>query len=317
MSFASTLSHSCVSAVRTNEQIQVLPCAQTVGTPEVHTYDPAGSLVSDWLEIGFFHDTCHIGLRPGLQRSRLCSVRDACPHTISIADPDRRDGRGYMSLGVFPSPQLPLSSSFTMDTLQSSYAIAANASLPTPPDSPQRSLHLPRRIDPTTSLLDSLVAFYHQERMWVYRTRASLELVLETVPSGSIDSAMSSAESDLPKQEEGGEEEREGLEERSFSHAVDIQELDTVKAEPTSPSGVRTTLWTRRKKGFKLKLEGISTRGRRRQANPGLEAPPTPGVQMLEQFSNMLQARMESCERGECLYSCDSSPLKLKGRRPS
>ena len=55
-----------------------------------------------------------------------------------------------------------------------------DTSLPTPPHSPERSLRPSRPIDSTIRILESLVAFYHQERMWVYRTRASLELVLET-----------------------------------------------------------------------------------------------------------------------------------------
>jgi hypothetical protein len=179
-------------------------------------------------------------------------------------------------------------------------------SLPTPPDSPQRSS---RRIDPTISLLESLVAFYHQERMWVYRTRASLELVLEAAPSGNSDSVISSADSDLPK-EEGAEEEQES----TTVNAVGMQTLDGVRAESTSSSGLRTTLWMRRKKGFKLKLDGISTRGKRRQANPGLEAPLTPGVQMLELFENMMQARMESCERlSKLVNGCEKrqDPIRI------
>jgi hypothetical protein len=68
--------------------------------------------------------------------------------------------------------------------------------------------------------------------------------------------------------------------------------------ESSTVPGLRaTTLGMRRKKGFKLKLEGISTRAKRRETNLGLEAPPTPGVQMLEMFENMMQARMDSCER--------------------
>jgi len=189
---------------------------------------------------------------------------------------------------------------------QGSYALAQaapqpNTSLPTPPSSPQRSLCPSRPIDSTINLLDSLVAFYHQERMWVYRTRASLELVLEPAPSGSSDSVMSSAESDLPI-EEG---------ESNTSNAAAIQALASVKAESSGAPGLRATLGMRRKKGFKLKLEGISTRIKRRQINLGHEAPPTPGVQMLELFGGMMQARMESCIRLRSLLSHQDQVLKL------
>lgn len=165
--------------------------------------------------------------------------------------------------------------SYTLTTMR------RNNALTTPPGSPRVS----HSIDSTINLLDSLKAFYHQERMWVYRTRASLELVLEAAPSAGSDATMSSTGSDMTMDsEEGGT-------------TLAILPRGRVKAEPTSPADLRaTTLWTRRKKGFKLKLEGISMRSRKRQVH-GQDAPPTQGVQILELFENMMQTRMESCER--------------------
>jgi hypothetical protein len=93
------------------------------------------------------------------------------------------------------------------------------------------------------------------------------------------------------------------------TNTLAIQALGGIKVEPTSPSGSRNTLWMRRKRGFKLRLEGISTRGKRRQTNAGHEAPPTPGVQILELFEKMMQSRMESCERMKFLVK-DANTLK-------
>lgn len=117
--------------------------------------------------------------------------------------------------------------------------------------------------------------------MWVYRTRASLELVLEAAPSTGSDSVMSSTETDST------------LDDDIVNAGAVI--LRAVKAEPMSPPGIN--LWMRRKKSFKLKLEGIATRPKRRRTSSGQETPPTRGVQMLELFENLMQARMDSCER--------------------
>jgi hypothetical protein len=186
-----------------------------------------------------------------------------------------------------------------MGDLQGSYATAAiaqpNSLLPTPPCSPDRTLRPSHPIDSTLHLLESLIAFYHQERMWVYRTRASLELVLEAAPSGGSDTYTSAAESDLTTEEDGS--------------TIATPALGGIKAELTPPSGARDTLWMRRKKSFKLKLQGISTRGKPRHTTSGHEVPLTPGVQILELFENMMQARMESCERVTKLVK-DANTLK-------
>jgi len=82
----------------------------------------------------------------------------------------------------------------------------------------------------TIHLLDSLVAFYQHERMWVYRTRAMLE---EAFPNPSVmDPTTQSipASSSPPARNE---------------------------APINEPLPSRQTRWTRRKKGFKLRLNGI------------------------------------------------------------
>jgi hypothetical protein len=156
-------------------------------------------------------------------------------------------------------------------------------SLLSPPSTPPPSS---RPIDSAISLVDSLLAFYHQERMWVYRTRASLELVLEAAPSGASDSTLISTS-----------ESTATVEEKKGSLSIVVHPHDNIGAVPIYPINSPTTLWMRRKKSFKLKLEGISMRSRKRRTITGQEAPHTPGVQMLELFENMMEARMESCER--------------------
>ncbi|KAG2156183.1 hypothetical protein DEU56DRAFT_765938 [Suillus clintonianus] len=175
---------------------------------------------------------------------------------------------------------------------QQQAAMAMNTLLPTPPSSPPRvGLH---PVESTITLLENLVAFYHQERMWVYRTRAQLEMSLQ-----ERDATAAAAATD--DEEEMEKEEPDSAEETS---------------EPSK--------WSKRKKAFGLKLEGIATtrgmpRGgivKQRVPLPMLPAfahsnqthlsggQPVlgasgrePGVEILEMFERMMQARMESCER--------------------
>lgn len=188
--------------------------------------------------------------------------------------------------------------------IQQQAAIAMNTLLPTPPSSPPRVELLP--VESTISLLENLVAFYHQERMWVYRTRAQLEMSFQ-----NRDATAATA----PTQDE----------------------VETLQEEPDSAEEEETsemTKWTKRKKAFGLKLEGISTTrgmptvarggvGKQRARSSMMQQPMTasfahssqtqtsgpqpslilgagerePGVQILEMFERMMQARMESCER--------------------
>ena len=167
--------------------------------------------------------------------------------------------------------------------------------------SPTKPQHSTRRIDHSINLADSLLAFYHQERMWCYRTRASLELILEPGPSTASDGSItSSAESDATA-EEGD----------TPSLAV-VRPHGNIKAEPASPTNMQaTTLWMRRKRSFKLKLEGISTKSRKRRTAKGQDAPPTPGIQILEMFERLMQARMESCERVSKMMKTNANRLTL------
>lgn len=113
--------------------------------------------------------------------------------------------------------------------------------LPTPPSSPPTIGMHP--VESTISLLESLVAFYHQERMWVYRTRAQLEMGLHRSPDfhsdGSIDMQLED-DCDSPGQTQSA------------------SSPDSGKTGDNSSSSPPTK-WIKRKKAFNLRLEGISS----------------------------------------------------------
>lgn len=130
----------------------------------------------------------------------------------------------------------------------------------------------------TINLLDSLVAFYQHERMWVYRTRAVLEDAFPTPPIIDGTSTYSDPE---------------------IAAAMVEQEYDDYN--PSGPSqGREQTRWSRRKKGFKLRIDGIRNRrviATQPGGQPQQPARPSSREQILEMFEKMMEARMESCQR--------------------
>ena len=125
----------------------------------------------------------------------------------------------------------------------------------------------------TIHLLDSLVAFYQHERMWVYRTRAMLEEAFPnpTVMDPTTQSTLASSSPPAKKDE----------------------------APINEPFTSRQTRWTSRKKGFKLRLNGIRPK-RVVSAVPDDQARKLylrPREQLLEMFEKMMESRMESCQR--------------------
>ena len=124
------------------------------------------------------------------------------------------------------------------------------------------------RLKSTINLLDSLIAYYQHERMWVYRTRATLE---EAFPNPSI---MDPTTQSSPSPPTGNDE-------------VPINEP-------------HQTRWTRRKKEFKLRLDGIRPK-RMIFAVPAdqVQQPEYlhPREQLLDLFEKMMESRMESCQR--------------------
>jgi hypothetical protein len=156
---------------------------------------------------------------------------------------------------------------------------AISSLLPTPPSSPPTIGMHPA--ESTISLLESLVAFYHQERMWVYRTRAQLEMGLfhppDSQPDGSVDAELD-GDPDSPGQQ-------------SASDAGKTAE----NASPSPP-----TKWLKRKKAFNLRLDGLSTRSMLHTvARGGISKHPHPHTQhRARQSSNLNPASHQSAMHG-------------------
>ena len=167
--------------------------------------------------------------------------------------------------------------------------------LPTPPSSPPTIGMHP--VESTISLLESLVAFYHQERMWVYRTRAQLEMGLfNSKPEGSVPV---DAELDDDPASPGQ------LQTQSTSSP------DSGKsAENTSPSP--PTKWLKRKKAFNLRLEGISaTRSMLPTvARGGISKHPHPHTQhRARQSSNLNPASVPASSHQSAMHASTSAAL--------
>lgn len=156
--------------------------------------------------------------------------------------------------------------------------------LPTPPQSPTSH----EIVHPAISLLESLEAFYQQERYWVHHTRAALELAL----TKGIDAPPNASDAPSPCPTLGPLS-------PASSVSSDATPTDVVKREPglTPPMLPRSdaTRWMRRKNIMRLKLDGVGAQSRKRR--PTRAPPSEPGAQLLEMFSELMDARVESCQR--------------------
>ena len=159
------------------------------------------------------------------------------------------------------------------------------AHLPTPPQSPSTRQLSIEPINNSLTLLNNLTAFYQQERYWTHHTRAALESALASTVKGTI--TLSTDVDDVTS----------SLTSSSLSSATgfpDESDYPSVKAEPTTPSLKSMDLQQRRrnrkKNNLRLKLGGI--------APPILKQQGTrPSQRILEMFAELVESRMESCER--------------------
>lgn len=181
--------------------------------------------------------------------------------------------------------------------------------LPTPP-------HSPCALEPAHGavvLLDSLTTFYQQERYWIHHTRAALEVAIAKgsdaraityaaqSPPGSSGASTSGLSPDSVSSPSASS--TSSMDEPSATSA-----LPAVKTEPDMlPDAMtlseqsaalqkRVTRWNRRKNMMKLKLDGISATVSRRR-RPHRAPVSEPGARLLEMFSELVDARMESCQR--------------------
>jgi hypothetical protein len=131
----------------------------------------------------------------------------------------------------------------------------------------------------TTDTLNSLVSFYQHERMWAYRMQAMLQ------------------ESYTPQvKDDGPDQLHEAHPECTPDFSSSSQEYGFVDETRLSEEQTR---WMRRKRGFKLRLEGI--RSKRVSPLQYVQEQKAerlrPREQMLQMFEKMMEARMESCQR--------------------
>ncbi|EPQ59408.1 hypothetical protein GLOTRDRAFT_136288 [Gloeophyllum trabeum ATCC 11539] len=185
-----------------------------------------------------------------------------------------------------------------------------HSSLPTPP-------HSPPPVDPMCTavhLLDSLQAFYHRERTWVLHTRAELEEKLIEGPGASTLADPASIESDSSaySSAESSAGTNESTPPQPMHAALGGVKPEPVEAQlPSKDHHNKHTRWNRRKNGLKLKLEGISPKSRRRFVRSARDRGISePGAQLLEMFGDLVDARMESCQRiTRLIRSSNSSNL--------
>lgn len=114
--------------------------------------------------------------------------------------------------------------------------------------------------------LESLVSFYQQERMWVYKTKAEFQ--------------------DLDEEEDEDSPPRS-----SPSPSHESESSIRPSRRSTSPS----SRWIRRKKGLKLNL--ASAPASRKTLQTSVDAAHNPALRVLDMYESIMQSRMESCQR--------------------
>ena len=124
----------------------------------------------------------------------------------------------------------------------------------------------------TVDLLDSLVAFYQHEQMWVYRTSASLQQAF------------------IPPTNEPF-----NFTQQAYPNELSVDSRKYGDLDPGSSSNTQPTPWMRRKQEFNLRLEGI--RLKRTVDTQLVTRKQQPREQILGMFEKMMEARMESCQR--------------------
>lgn len=160
------------------------------------------------------------------------------------------------------------------------------AHLPTPPQSPSAGQLTIEPINNSLALLSNLTAFYQQERYWTHHTRAALESALATTVKDTI--TLSADVDDIDSNSSSSP--RSSPSAGGFSDDCDYP---SVKAEPLSPKMKIMDLQQRRRNkkrnNLRLKLGGI--------APPILKQASRPSQRILEMFAELVESRMESCER--------------------
>lgn len=163
---------------------------------------------------------------------------------------------------------------------------------PTPPYSPQALPRVPKEAqeDPlkdTGLLLNSLIDSYQRRRMWVCQFRANLE----------------SGPSEAPQT----------LSPASSEDSVYLPDDTSLRSKANDTN--TNSRWTRRKRGFKLRLEGLSSKPKRitlthQSDQPGDSRSPPSREDILSMYEKMMESRMESCQRiNKLIHSANRASL--------
>jgi len=164
------------------------------------------------------------------------------------------------------------------------------AHLPTPPQSPSTSQLSIEPINNSLTLLNNLTAFYQQERYWTHHTRAALESAISSTVKGTITLSADSEDADSnlscsPRSPPAALSSTPGFPDDS---------VYPVKAEPLTPNiktmDLQQRRRTRKKTNLRLRLGGIAPPILKQQGS-------RPSQRILEMFAELVESRMESCER--------------------
>lgn len=146
---------------------------------------------------------------------------------------------------------------------------------PTPPYSPNA---LPADDHPLVLQLNSLIDSYQRRRMWVCQFRADLESAGPSELAQTPSPASSEDSLHFP---------------------------DDAKSS--------NSRWTRRKRGFKLRLDGLPSKPKRitlTHDQPGDSQSPPSREDILSMYEKMMESRMESCQRiNRLIHSANRASL--------
>ena len=180
--------------------------------------------------------------------------------------------------------------------------MSVDGALPTPP----RSLRTSEHSRAVTNLLDHLQSFYQQEQYWVHHTRAALEMALaKGVDADALMCASPSDEQTLPSPASSTSTlcDSPPLKTVMVKPDPDAENTNLLLLTPEEEQNTHTSRWLRRKNRMRLRLEGINSHPHRnngtktRRSRPLQASSSEPGARLLEMFSELVDARMESCQR--------------------
>ena len=156
------------------------------------------------------------------------------------------------------------------------------------------------------TMLDSLRSFYQQEQYWVHHTRAALEMALaKGVDADALMCASPSDEQTLPSPASSTSTlcDSPPLKTVMVKPDPDAENTNLLLLTPEEEQNTHTSRWLRRKNRMRLRLEGINSHPHRnngtktRRSRPLQASSSEPGARLLEMFSELVDARMESCQR--------------------